>query len=361
MPTKKEYYEGSSDVTNRGVFGHLVGSGALERLGQEFQVSENFSCTSVEVFIGEDGTVTDNIIVRIETNSGGFPSGTLVDSNAVKSISGNISSTKQWVSFEFPAVFTLSTSTIYHLVLERDGSRDNNNRVNWDLDNTSPSYPSGNAESQDTTVWSNDVDGVSGDFLFRIFGQRIPTDYTDTVTATVSLTVSASSQVAYVTTATDTVTITNLLFEAKSLKTDYKYFLGTTGGTVHLHNEDYKGDAGVIIPCQYVTKDTDFSDQDFPSNDRWKTIYAIKLFYEDMTADTDVSVSISTDGGVTYSNSQSQVLGNGDKARKDTTFFFIMTGQFFRFMLSSGSASTTFKFLGMEIEYEDAGPHWVTA
>ena len=185
-------------------------------------------------------------------------------------------------------------------------------------------------------------------------------DYVTTATDTVTTAPSVSHKVDFVYTATDTVGITPLILDAKTLKTDYKYFLGTGGGTIHLHNQDFKGDAGVVIPCQYVTKDTDFSSQDMPSNDRWKTVYAVKVFYEDMTANTDIVVGISTNGGVTWPYSQSRTLGTGDETRKDTTFFFIVTGQFFMFRISSGSASTTFKFLGMEIEYEDAGPHWVS-
>ncbi|KKK69513.1 hypothetical protein LCGC14_2933290, partial [marine sediment metagenome] len=131
--------------------------------------------------------------------------------------------------------------------------------------------------------------------------------------------------------------------------------------TLHIFSDTYKGDAGAIVSCQYVTKDTDFTDQDELAIDRWKTVYAVKLFYEDVFASTDIVVAISTDGGDTWPYSLSKTLGNGDESRKDATYHFIVTGQFFRFRASSGSASTTFKLLGMEVEYQDAGTHFTVA
>ena len=183
----------------------------------------------------------------------------------------------------------------------------------------------------------------------------------DTVIDTVSITPSATGIANYTQTVTDTVNITPLIYDAQTIKVDYEYYLGTDTGTTHIFSDTYKGDAGVIIPCQYVTKNTDFSDQDQLANDRWKTVYAVKLFYEDVYASTDIVVAISTDGGITWPVSKSQTLGTGDEKRKDFTYYFICTGQFFMFRVSSGSASTTFKLLGLEIEYQDAGEHFTIA
>jgi len=199
------------------------------------------------------------------------------------------------------------------------------------------------------------------------------TAYAQTITGTVSSSGNISQTTAYAQTITGTVEVNGPASPgaisgggtkgggSKTLKTDYRYFLGTANGKTHLHSDEYAGDAGVVIPCQYETKDTDFADQDQKSNDQWKTVYSIKLFYEDMSADTDIVVAISTDGGATFPTSQTRTLGDGSETRKDATYYFIVTGQFFRFRVSSGSASTTFKILGMEVEYEDAGPHWDTA
>lgn len=378
---KHAFYEGSSDVTNLGVVGNNPGGGALEMLGQEFQVTSQLYATKVELYIGEDGTVTDNIICRIETDNGSNkPSGTLVDANATKSISGNINSTKSWETFTFPDNFLLEIGTVYHVVLQRDGADDQNNRVNWDIDNTSPTYAYGDAESRDTSVWKNDVDGTVGVFLFRVYG-TLPSSHTHTATATITTTPSASNAVAYVVTAsgtvnvtpsaeivadftytaTDTVNINPQGQSSQTLRPDYEYYFGTDTGTTHIYSDTYKGDAGAIIACQYVTKNTDFSDQDPLANDRWKTVYAVKLFYEDVYSSTDIVIAISTDGGVTWPKSKSRTLGNGDEKRKDATYYFICTGQFFMFRISSGSASSTFKFLGLEIEYQDAGEHFKTA
>ena len=185
--------------------------------------------------------------------------------------------------------------------------------------------------------------------------------YATTSSGTINLTSSAGHSVGLHQTVTGTINLTASTGSAKTLKTNYAYYFGTTNGTTHIYSDTYKGDAGVVIPCQYITKDTDFTDQDQQSNDKWKTIYAVKVFYEDMSADTRMAVSISTDGGATWAASQTQTLGTGSEKRKDTTFFFIVSGQFFRFKIFNGSASNTFKWLGMEVEYGESGEHWVTA
>jgi len=185
--------------------------------------------------------------------------------------------------------------------------------------------------------------------------------YKTTSTGIINLSSSTSHAVAFKQTVTGTINLTASTSGAKTLKTDYAYYFGTTNGTTHIYSDTYKGDAGVVISCKYETKDTDFAEQDQPSNDKWKTIYAVKLFYEDKSASAEISLSVSPDSGVTWPVSQTQILGTGSDTRKDTTFYFITSGQFFRFKVSSGSASTTFKLLGMEIEYQDSGEHWVTA
>ena len=184
--------------------------------------------------------------------------------------------------------------------------------------------------------------------------------HTTTSTGTINVSSSATHAVAYSQTVTGTINVSAIALDATTIKTDYGYYFGTDNGTIHLTSDSYKGDAGVIIPCQYITKDTDFADQDQQSNDRWKTIYGVKVFYEDMTANTQLTVGISTDGGVTY-ESRAQTLGTGNEKRKDTTFYFIITGQFFRFKISNGSSDGTFKLLGMEVEYQDSGEHWTIA
>ena len=203
----------------------------------------------------------------------------------------------------------------------------------------------------------------------------------DVVTSTVSIIPSTSQAVGYTTTvsnmvstipdiisslqynvlSTATITLAPSISDTQTIRNTYEYYLGTDNGTVHIYSDTYKGDAGSIVSCQYVTKDTDFTDQDKLAIDRWKTVYAVKLFYEDVCASTDITVAISTDGGDTWPYSLSKILGNGDESRKDATYHFIVPGQFFRFRASSGSASSAFKLLGMEVEYQDAGSHFTVA
>jgi len=184
--------------------------------------------------------------------------------------------------------------------------------------------------------------------------------YSDTSTGTIEVSGSSSDSAGFADTSTGTINVTSNIGSAQTIRNDYAYYLGTDNGTIHETSSEFKGDAGVVIPCTYITKDTDFSDQNQPMNDRWKTVYAVKVFYEDMYSSTAITVGISTDGGTTWST-MSKTLGTGDETRKDATYHFMVTGQFFRFKIFSGSASTTFKLLGFEVEYDDSGEHWVTA
>ena len=186
-------------------------------------------------------------------------------------------------------------------------------------------------------------------------------DYTTTVSNMVSMVPGIISSLQYNVTSTATISLLPSVSDTQTLRNTYEYYFGTDNGTTHIFSDVYNGDAGAIVSCQYVTKDTDFTDQDKLAIDRWKTVYAVKLFYEDVFASTDIIVAISTDGGETWPYSLSKTLGDGDEARKDSTYHFVVTGQFFRFRASNGSASTTFKLLGMEVEYQDAGAHFTVA
>ena len=249
-----------------------------------------------------------------------------------------------------------------------NGESYDNVYVEWSVGGGWTSYPilSGATTSKVANViqnsqWSFRVRGAI-DLVYSAYSAEVSaTCHANTSTGTINISSSAAHSVALTNTVTGTINLSSSTSGAKTLKTDYLYYFGTKNGTTHIYSDTYKGDAGVIIPCQYITKDTDFTDQDQQSNDKWKTIYAIKVFYEDMSANTRMAVSISTDGGATWAASQAQTLGTGSEKRKDTTFFFIVSGQFFRFKIFNGSASNTFKWLGMEVEYGESGEHWVTA
>ena len=211
------------------------------------------------------------------------------------------------------------------------------------------------SEEVTCTSWSSTVtDTCTGSTSYT---QSSYSSVTNTVTDILTCTDSVTSGNTLTTTCTDTLTCTDLVGSSQTIKTDYAYYLGSSDGKIYRYSTAYNGDAGEVIICSYKTKDTDFTDQDGSLYDILKTVWAVKLHYEDVYASTPVIVGISTDGGLTWTTQQ-QSLGTGNGKAKNATFFFHITGQTMMFSIESGSASTDFKWTALEIEYEPAGQHW---
>ena len=167
---------------------------------------------------------------------------------------------------------------------------------------------------------------------------------------------SITSQSVMGTTDTNTTAVFDYNESSQTIKTNFAYYLCTDRGGVYEYSTTYKGDAGNIFPCIYESKDTDFGDQNPQLTDRNKTVWAIKLHYEDLEEVT-FTVGISTDGGATWTT-VNKTVGSGTERAASMTFHFHITGQRFKFRVQHGVADETFKLTGMEIEYEDAGEHW---
>lgn len=91
-------------------------------------VGNGASMSSMKLALKKAGTPTDNAVIRIETDSAGEPSGTLVDANATANITGG-SLTTSFVdtTVTFAGSFTPAAGTKYWVVLTRSGSQDNAN------------------------------------------------------------------------------------------------------------------------------------------------------------------------------------------------------------------------------------------
>ena len=165
-----------------------------------------------------------------------------------------------------------------------------------------------------------------------------------------------TSQSVMGTTDTNTIAAWDYHESSQTIKTNFAYYLCTGDGGVYEYSTAYKGDAGNIYTCRWESKDTDFGDQDPRLTDRNKTVWAVKLHYEDLEEVT-LTVGISTDGGATWTT-VNKTVGSGTERAASKTFHFHITGQRFKFRIQHGVADETFKLTGMEIEYEDAGEHW---
>lgn len=133
----------------------------------------------------------------------------------------------------------------------------------------------------------------------------------------------------------------------------YNLYIGTDAATVHAFSETNYGDSGSNITSQYVTKRLDFTDQIPEARGRWIALYSINLIYVDR-GEASVTVSISVDGGTTWTDSSATTIGTvgADKKVKSKLFFFTKNGQFFNFKVTHTSKTAIFQFIELEAELE---------
>ena len=158
----------------------------------------------------------------------------------------------------------------------------------------------------------------------------------------------------YSDTCTDTLALTDAILDAPIEKPNYYQFLGSINGKIYTYSGSYKSDDSTIATCKYHTKSLDFADIYEDCYDKWKTVYFVKLIYMDLSADTDVTVYISADGGETW-NWMTKTLGNGDGTTKSAEYYFIKTGKHFCFKVEHASDDKEFCWVGLEVYFETAG------
>lgn len=180
------------------------------------------------------------------------------------------------------------------------------------------------------------------------------------ITETVTALDIVSDDVAYTDTLTETVTAADYILDAKSVSTNWGYYLTDSDGKILAYSEDYLNDDDTAITGRWESKQTDFSDQDPDTLDAMKAVYKVTLHYVDWTADTAISMAISTDGGVTWKEN-SKVLGNGDETTKTADFSFRIYGKNFIFKVENTSTDENFQFVQLDVFYERLGDYFNTS
>lgn len=105
---------------------YLTAATPTRRLAVAFTITGGATVTGVTLpFALEDNQVgpgTGTLTVRIETNSGGAPSGTLVHANATGTLAiSNLTPLWQWFRVAFGGSVALSTATLYWIVVSASG------------------------------------------------------------------------------------------------------------------------------------------------------------------------------------------------------------------------------------------------
>lgn len=140
---------------------------ALDRIAQSFQIGSSDDCAYVTLYLKKVGTPAGTLTLRVETNSGSAPSGTLVDASATITVAeSGLSTSYSNVTFNFTD-FALSSGTTYWLVLSTDRSASDTNYVVWGVDASSPGYASGNLSTYASAAYTADA---NRDAVFSVMG-----------------------------------------------------------------------------------------------------------------------------------------------------------------------------------------------
>jgi hypothetical protein len=204
-----------------------------------------------------------------------------------------------------------------------------------DASDTDSVARAGDTISDTVDVSEGTITGVRG--LFDIIS--------DTITLSDAETLYAN----YFDTISDTVTVSDALRASQSIKTDFEYYIGMSDGTVHGTDSSVKSDNGTAITSIWETMETDLG---VPGV--FKTVHRANLKYVDKSADTLVSVSISNDGGQTWT-AASKSIGTGDGKTASKFFWYVMTGEFFKFKIELSSDDADFQITGLDIDFQPCG------
>lgn len=159
-----EWFESGTDADK--IVGDVGGVETAQSQG--FQVDATCQVKAVQGYLKKNAGTPGNITVRIETDSAGVPSGTLANDSAATTITAFTTATYGWITVEFPAAFSLTGSTLYHLVLKTAAAANDQNYA-WAADGSSPGYSAGamSVSTDGGSTWS----AVSAaDAYFRVLG-----------------------------------------------------------------------------------------------------------------------------------------------------------------------------------------------
>ena len=148
-------------VTNGDTDQALGDAAARTRIAQPIEVVADTSITDVLIYIEKNGSPTDDLILTLEEDSSGAPSGNPIDTARLFTGS-TLFSTYGWRNFQFQNFPELTAGTTYYLVLKRSGANDAANYYKLRTDTSSPDYDHGGLQLYNAS-WG----AGSGVMLFR--------------------------------------------------------------------------------------------------------------------------------------------------------------------------------------------------
>jgi len=136
---------------------------------QSFQIQKDAIIDKIEIWIKDGPTApTDNITIRIETDSAGVPSGTLAHANGTGTmLQSAIDGTFAWVEQTFTP-FVLVKDTVYHLKITIP-TQTGDSRNHMLAQQPTPGYTYGNL-CVSTDAGSSWLIKTTHDLIFRVYG-----------------------------------------------------------------------------------------------------------------------------------------------------------------------------------------------
>lgn len=135
----------------------------------------------IDVELIKVGSPTGNIWFTIEANSGGVPSNTPLATSwkfDVSKIPTTAGGTAMRIPFMTP--YSVSASTIYHIVAYGDWTVSATDYIGWRMDGSAAGYTGGSKAlfDSDTSTWTADTDD---DMMLKIYIERNNVDFSTTV------------------------------------------------------------------------------------------------------------------------------------------------------------------------------------
>ncbi len=157
------------------LIGDTAGTGSVmdattDYLAQGFKVDSTASCAYLNLLLIKVGT-PGNLTVRIETDTAGSPSGTLVNANATATLtSSEVATTATWMTVNFSTAFTLTAATQYHIVIRPSATANGSNYIQW-LGSTSNVYADGSMKISTNSGSTYAATSTTLDGAFIVYSQ----------------------------------------------------------------------------------------------------------------------------------------------------------------------------------------------
>ena len=157
---RKEYYIAGDDS--------LGGFQATTWHPQTFTTTSAYTVVSVKLLMARLGS-PGNLTVSVRATSGGEPTGGDLCSVTIDPSVITTNQAGEWVEFTFDSSYALSDATLYAIVA-RTATGDNDNRIYWRADISSPSYTNGQSglsvDSGSSWIMLSNIDK-----LFEVWGE----------------------------------------------------------------------------------------------------------------------------------------------------------------------------------------------